>query len=110
MMQCVVHPKEYSRVSTCTLAKEMWDKLELIYEGTSEVEYIQVKYPKSTSKGLQKGSKTPPVDSKTTPYRQMDIPGTGKQNGTIAVDSPRLPVDRPVVQQHEDFWKTRIEQ
>ncbi|MQL97221.1 hypothetical protein Taro_029905 [Colocasia esculenta] len=36
MMQCAVHPKEYSRVSICTLAKEMWDKLELIYEGTSE--------------------------------------------------------------------------
>ncbi|MQM22472.1 hypothetical protein Taro_055524 [Colocasia esculenta] len=37
MMQCTVHPKEYSRVSTCSSAKEMWDKLELIYEGTSEV-------------------------------------------------------------------------
>ncbi|MQM16507.1 hypothetical protein Taro_049467 [Colocasia esculenta] len=37
MMQCAVHPKEYSRVSTCKSAKEMWDKLELIYEGTSEV-------------------------------------------------------------------------
>ncbi|MQM13762.1 hypothetical protein Taro_046688 [Colocasia esculenta] len=37
MMQCAVHPKEYSRVSTSTSAKEMWDKLELIYEGTSEV-------------------------------------------------------------------------
>ncbi|MQL74273.1 hypothetical protein Taro_006630 [Colocasia esculenta] len=37
LMQCVVHPKEYSRVSTCTSAKEMWDKLELIYEGTSEL-------------------------------------------------------------------------
>ncbi|MQL75860.1 hypothetical protein Taro_008245 [Colocasia esculenta] len=37
MMQCAVHPNEYSRVSTCTSAKEMWDKLELIYEGTSEV-------------------------------------------------------------------------
>ncbi|MQM05546.1 hypothetical protein Taro_038363 [Colocasia esculenta] len=37
MMQCAVHPKEFSRVSTCNSAKEMWDKLELIYEGTSEV-------------------------------------------------------------------------
>ncbi|MQM02959.1 hypothetical protein Taro_035733 [Colocasia esculenta] len=37
MMQCTVHPKEYSRVSTCTSAKEKWDKLELIYEGTSVV-------------------------------------------------------------------------
>ncbi|MQL86869.1 hypothetical protein Taro_019402 [Colocasia esculenta] len=37
MMQCAVHPKEYSRVSTCSSAKEMWDKLELIYEGTSKL-------------------------------------------------------------------------
>ncbi|MQL86988.1 hypothetical protein Taro_019522 [Colocasia esculenta] len=37
MMQCAVHPKEFSRVSTCNSVKEMWDKLELIYEGTSEV-------------------------------------------------------------------------
>ncbi|MQL76069.1 hypothetical protein Taro_008454 [Colocasia esculenta] len=36
MMQCAVHPKEYSRVSTCKSAMEMWDKLELIYEGTPE--------------------------------------------------------------------------
>ena len=28
---------EFSRISTCRSAKEMWDKLELIYEGTSEV-------------------------------------------------------------------------
>ncbi|MQM16460.1 hypothetical protein Taro_049417 [Colocasia esculenta] len=42
MMQCTVHPKEYSRVSTCTSAKEMWDKLELIYEGTSVVRESKV--------------------------------------------------------------------
>ena len=28
---------EFSRISTCRSAKEMWDKLELIYEGMSEV-------------------------------------------------------------------------
>ncbi|MQM14882.1 hypothetical protein Taro_047817 [Colocasia esculenta] len=33
--QCAVHPKEYSRVSTCTSAKVIWDKLELIYEERS---------------------------------------------------------------------------
>jgi gag-polypeptide of LTR copia-type/Zinc knuckle len=37
MMQCAIHPKEFSRVSSCKSAKEMWDKLQLIYEGTSEV-------------------------------------------------------------------------
>ncbi|MQL68565.1 hypothetical protein Taro_000803 [Colocasia esculenta] len=37
MMQCAIHPKEYSRVSSYKSVKEMWDKLQLIYEGISEV-------------------------------------------------------------------------
>ena len=41
MMQCTIHPKEYSRVSSCKFAKEMWEKLQLIYEGTSEVREIK---------------------------------------------------------------------
>ena len=36
-MQCVIHPDEFFRISMCSLAKEMWDNLKLIYEGTSEV-------------------------------------------------------------------------
>ncbi|MQL97005.1 hypothetical protein Taro_029688, partial [Colocasia esculenta] len=37
MLQCAIHPKEYSRISMCKSANEMWDKLELLYEGTSQV-------------------------------------------------------------------------
>ena len=37
IMQCALHPTEFSRVSSCTIAKEMWDKLQGIYEGTSKV-------------------------------------------------------------------------
>ncbi|MQL81859.1 hypothetical protein Taro_014323 [Colocasia esculenta] len=37
IMQCAIHSDEYSCVSICKSAKEMWDKLKLIYEGTSEV-------------------------------------------------------------------------
>ncbi|MQL79287.1 hypothetical protein Taro_011727 [Colocasia esculenta] len=37
MVQCAVHPNEYSRVSICSSAKEMWDKLELIYEECPEL-------------------------------------------------------------------------
>ncbi|MQL95692.1 hypothetical protein Taro_028362 [Colocasia esculenta] len=44
MMQCAVHPKEYSRVSTCKSTKEMRDKLELINEGTSEKSNMIVCY------------------------------------------------------------------
>ena len=37
IMQSVIHPDEYSRVSMCSSAKEMWDNLKLIYKGTYEV-------------------------------------------------------------------------
>ena len=37
MMQCAIHPKENSKISSCKSAKEMWEKVQLIYEGTSEV-------------------------------------------------------------------------
>ena len=37
IMQCAIHPDEYSRVSMCSSAKEMWDNLKLIYEDTSKV-------------------------------------------------------------------------
>jgi len=37
IIQCAVHPEEYSRISACKSAKEMWNKLQTIYEGTSEV-------------------------------------------------------------------------
>ena len=37
IMQCALHPTEFFRVSSCATTKEMWDKLQVIYEGTSEV-------------------------------------------------------------------------
>ena len=37
IMQCEIHPNEFSRVSMCSSAKEMQDNHKLIYEGTSEV-------------------------------------------------------------------------
>ncbi|MQM10984.1 hypothetical protein Taro_043885 [Colocasia esculenta] len=37
ILQCAIHLDEYSHVSKCSSAKEMWDKLKLIYEDTSEV-------------------------------------------------------------------------
>ena len=36
-MQCAIHLDEYSCVSMCSSAKEMWDNLKLIYESTSKV-------------------------------------------------------------------------
>ena len=37
IIQCALHPTKFSRVSSCVTAKEIWDKLQVIYEGTSEV-------------------------------------------------------------------------
>ena len=37
IMQCALHPTEFFRVFLCFTAKEIWDKLQVIYEGTSEV-------------------------------------------------------------------------
>ncbi|MQL71985.1 hypothetical protein Taro_004328 [Colocasia esculenta] len=36
-MQCSLHSTEFSRVSSCSRAKEIWDRLMVIYEGTSAV-------------------------------------------------------------------------
>ncbi|VFQ77676.1 unnamed protein product [Cuscuta campestris] len=33
MLYCAVNPDDYRKISCCTTAKEMWDKLEVTYEG-----------------------------------------------------------------------------
>ncbi|XP_016552587.1 uncharacterized protein LOC107852049 [Capsicum annuum] len=33
----VVSEEEYDKISTCVIAKEMWDKLEVTYEGNTKV-------------------------------------------------------------------------
>ncbi|XP_059638584.1 uncharacterized protein LOC132280843 [Cornus florida] len=35
-LNCAISPCEYNRISTCTTAKEIWDKLQITYEGTSQ--------------------------------------------------------------------------
>ncbi|VFQ93042.1 unnamed protein product [Cuscuta campestris] len=37
MLYCAVNPDDYRKISCCTTAKEMWDKLEVTYEGTDQV-------------------------------------------------------------------------
>ncbi|VFQ77860.1 unnamed protein product [Cuscuta campestris] len=36
MPYCAVNPDDYRKISCCTTAKEMWDKLEVTYEGTDQ--------------------------------------------------------------------------
>ncbi|VFQ67131.1 unnamed protein product [Cuscuta campestris] len=37
MLYCALNPDDYRKISCCTTAKEMWDKLEVTYEGTDQV-------------------------------------------------------------------------
>ncbi|VFQ76179.1 unnamed protein product [Cuscuta campestris] len=37
MLYCAVNPVDYRKISCCTIAKEMWDKLEVTYKGTAQV-------------------------------------------------------------------------
>ena len=34
IMQCALHPTEFSEIFSCATTKKMWDKLQVIYEGT----------------------------------------------------------------------------
>ncbi|GKV30807.1 hypothetical protein SLEP1_g39582 [Rubroshorea leprosula] len=42
MLQCALNPTEYHRVSGCDMAKEMWDKLKVTHEGTSQVKESKI--------------------------------------------------------------------
>jgi hypothetical protein len=39
---CAIDPNEFNKISSCTTAKEIWDKLEIIHEGTSEVKESRI--------------------------------------------------------------------
>ena len=36
-LHCYLNPIEFNRISTCNIAKEIWDKLKVTHEGTSQV-------------------------------------------------------------------------
>ncbi|GAV91935.1 UBN2 domain-containing protein, partial [Cephalotus follicularis] len=39
---CALNSNEFNRVSSCTTAKEMWDRLEVTYEGTNQVKDAKI--------------------------------------------------------------------
>ena len=39
---CALYKKEFHRVSSCESAKEIWNKLEVIYEGTNQVKESKI--------------------------------------------------------------------
>ncbi|VFQ85230.1 unnamed protein product [Cuscuta campestris] len=44
MLYCAVNPDDYRKISCCTTAKEMWDKLEVTYEGTDHVREAKIDF------------------------------------------------------------------
>ncbi|GAV60778.1 UBN2 domain-containing protein, partial [Cephalotus follicularis] len=39
---CAINSNDFNRISSCISAKEMWDRLEVIYEGTNQVKEAKV--------------------------------------------------------------------
>ncbi|VFQ97129.1 unnamed protein product, partial [Cuscuta campestris] len=44
MLYCTVNPDDYRKISCCTAAKEMWDKLEVTYEGSDQVREAKIDF------------------------------------------------------------------
>ncbi|VFQ70889.1 unnamed protein product [Cuscuta campestris] len=44
MLYYAVNPDDYRKISCCTTAKEMWDKLEVTYEGTNQVREAKIDF------------------------------------------------------------------
>ncbi|GAV65756.1 UBN2 domain-containing protein [Cephalotus follicularis] len=39
---CAINSREFNRASSCNSAKEMWDRLEVTYEGTKQVKDAKI--------------------------------------------------------------------
>ncbi|GAV87700.1 UBN2 domain-containing protein, partial [Cephalotus follicularis] len=39
---CAINSNEFNRVSSCVLAKDTWDRLEVTYEGTNQVKEAKI--------------------------------------------------------------------
>ncbi|VFQ91265.1 unnamed protein product [Cuscuta campestris] len=44
MLYFAVNPDDYCKISCCTTAKEIWDKLEVTYEGTDQVQEAKIDF------------------------------------------------------------------
>ncbi|VFQ97275.1 unnamed protein product [Cuscuta campestris] len=44
IIYCAVNPDDYRKISCCSTTKEMWDKLEITYEGTDQVREAKIDF------------------------------------------------------------------
>ena len=42
ILHCALNPTEFNRISTCTTVKEIWDKLKITHERTSQVKESKI--------------------------------------------------------------------
>ena len=47
---CALNPTEFNRISTCKTAKEIWDKLKVTHEGTSQVKESRLHFSPTNTK------------------------------------------------------------
>ena len=41
-LHCALNPSEFNQISTCKTVKEIWDKLKVTYEGTTQVKESKI--------------------------------------------------------------------
>ncbi|VFQ78617.1 unnamed protein product [Cuscuta campestris] len=44
ILYCAVNPDDYRKISCCSTAKDMWDKLKITYEGTNQVRKAKIDF------------------------------------------------------------------
>ena len=42
LLYCALDAQEFNKISSCISAKEIWDKLEVTYEGTNQVKETKI--------------------------------------------------------------------
>ncbi|VFQ59736.1 unnamed protein product [Cuscuta campestris] len=56
IIYCAVNPDDYRKISCCTTANEMWDKLEITYEGEQKKKGIALKASSSQEPAMEESS------------------------------------------------------
>ncbi|VFQ67109.1 unnamed protein product [Cuscuta campestris] len=56
IIYCAVNPDDYQKISCCSTAKEMWDKLEITYEGEQKKKGIALKASTSQEPAVEDSS------------------------------------------------------
>ncbi|MQM02076.1 hypothetical protein Taro_034835 [Colocasia esculenta] len=79
---CALTRKEFNKISACKIAKEMWDKINLTYEGSDKVNETKIDILVTQYEKFQMQSRefpTEPVTSEAHPYPHRLRPVRGRR-------------------------------